>query len=108
MWQLTGKQALRLAPRETRFLRARSGTLWVALESAPGFPRMAAVDHILGPGERLLVQAGQTAVVSRAGPRGNDAWFDWQPLPARPSTASWRDAALQLLAQFGMSAAPAR
>jgi hypothetical protein len=108
MWQLTGTQALRLAPRETRYLRARAGTLWVALESAPGLPRTVAVDHILGPGERLLVQAGQTAVVSRAGARGADAWFDWQPLPARQPGVTWRTAALQLLAQFGMSAAPAR
>jgi hypothetical protein len=108
MWQLTGSHAQRLAPREARFLRARAGTLWVALESAPGTPRAAAVDHILGPGERLLVQAGQTAVISRAGSRDAPAWFDWQPLPARRAAVSWRSAALQMLAQFGMSAAPAR
>lgn len=86
-WQLDRERVVRLAPRETRFLRACSGQLWVTLATPPGTPAAPATDHILDAGERLLVRAGQTAVISVTGRRDAIASFDWDHAAQR---ADWR------------------
>jgi hypothetical protein len=104
-WQLANDRVLRLAPREARFLRAVDGLVWIALDPVPGEPPGPATDHVLRPGERLLVLPGQAAVVSAAGRRGARAAFTWQRVPeVDASHSAWRDAVLQFFA--GMALAP--
>lgn len=106
-WQLDRQRVVRLIPREARYLRACSGQLWVTLASPPGTPAGPAADHILDAGERLLVRAGQTAVVSVTGPRGAIASFDWER-GAAPQRADWRLPVLPFFGLLGWAPRPAR
>lgn len=106
-WKLDRERVVRLTPRESHFLRACSGQLWVTLATPPGTPAGAATDHVLGAGERMLVQAGQTAVISVTGRRGAPASFDWDRVTA-PRHAEPRFSPLQWLAQLGLAPQPAR
>ena len=99
-WLLEHHKVARLSPREARWLRAGHGRLWVTL-TAMDSKAMPATDHILMPGDRVLVRPGQTAVISSNGPRGSSASFDWDRLnPPKPSTA-WRQSAMQMLERVG-------
>ena len=108
-WYLDGGQAMRLAPREARYLRATHGTLWVTLAPPLGAMPAPARDIMVQAGERLLVQPGQTAVISSAGSRRSSVSFDWQAVQPARRTASALDglrlAALQWMASWGLAAA---
>lgn len=104
-WRLDRERVVRLTPRESHYLRACSGQLWVTLATAPGTPAGPATDHILDAGQRLLVGAGQTAVISVSGRRGAPASFDWDRMAA-PRRAQRRFTPLQFLAQLRLAVQP--
>src|SRR3954471_16146049 len=102
-WLLGEGRVLRLQLREPRYLRAMQGSLWVTFDArGPQSAVRGAGDHILLAGERLLVPAGRTVVLSVGGARTAGAAFDWQPVP-QPARADWRSAVLQWLAGFGLA-----
>lgn len=107
-WLLEHHKVARLRPREARWLRAGHGRLWVTLSSLPDAPASSASDHILMPGDRVLVRPGQTAVISVSGPKGSSASFDWNRVHMPRPTGAWRRAAMQLFAQVGLTAGMAR
>ena len=74
MNQLSMHEVQHILVTEPAWLRATDGRLWVTRHSDWD-------DHILGPGERLLVRRGDDLVVS-PWERGGDAAWEWQPLPA--------------------------
>jgi hypothetical protein len=94
---------VRLTPRESHFLRACTGQLWVTLAPPPGAPDGPGTDHVLDAGERLLVRAGQAAVIGISGRRGAPASFDWDRVAA-PQRPQWHGPALHFLASLGLAA----
>lgn len=107
-WLLEHRKVARLRPREARWLRAGHGRLWVTLSALPGCENMPATDHILLPGDRVLVRPGQTAVVSASGPKGGTASFDWDRLNPPQPRGNWRRTAMTMLAEMGLVGGLAR
>lgn len=74
MSQLSMHEMQHILVTEPAWLLATDGRLWVTRHSDWD-------DHILGPGERLLVRRGDDLVVS-PWERGVEATWEWRPLPA--------------------------
>jgi hypothetical protein len=71
---IEGARVVRVRPRADRVLTACEGRLWVTLPGRRGEGRAAGSDHVLVPGDRLLLRGGQSAVIS-SGPRGTRSTF---------------------------------
>lgn len=92
-WKLASRQALSLRPQEHSVLEIAQGRAWVTLSgtAAHGVP-MTPVDHMLQPGDRLAVLAGQHLVMEAwSHPHSDGAVaFRWDaaPVPAGAPAAS--------------------
>ncbi|MBI5278847.1 MAG: DUF2917 domain-containing protein [Burkholderiales bacterium] len=84
MHRLEGASVIRVQPRGDRVLTACEGRLWVTVAG------VRAADHVLKAGDRMLLRAGEVAVIS-SGPRGRHSTFSVEAhAPARPRRAATR------------------
>jgi len=110
-WTIAPDRALRLRPREDAWLRACHGRLWVTLGIGLTGAERDGGDHLLMPGERMAVKAGQRVVVGAGGSRHDSAAFDWEPVRGRVLVRSarpgWRDELVHSLQRWGAGLAAA-
>lgn len=96
-WKLATGQALSLHPNSHGVLQIAQGQAWVTLRGALADLPGAAVDHVLQPGEQLIVAPGQHVVMEAWNPRGNAeaVAFRWDsvvvPATAQPASQAARD-----------------
>lgn len=126
-WKVAPGRAISLRPRQRGVLEIAQGRAWVTIRSHrrwPGRGRDAGSDWVLQPGDRLVIEPGQHAVVEAWGgaPQGaleaaEAMAFRWDIAPATSVWASaashrcadaaveWRDAVVQPLHDLGQALA---
>jgi hypothetical protein len=92
-WKLGAGRAVTLQPREAGALRVAHGCLWATFDGPHGGALNESGDHVLGAGERLVLQAGQRLVVE-AWNGAAPAYFSWDPVAAPLASPSRRLAAV--------------
>ena len=96
-WKLATGQALSLHPNSHGVLQIAQGQAWVTLRGALADLPGAAVDHVLQPGEQLLVAPGQHVVMEAWSGSGcaESVAFRWDvlaaPALAQPASTAARD-----------------
>ena len=89
-WKLATGQALSLRPNRHGVLQIAQGQAWVTLRGALADLPGAAVDHVLQPGQQLLVAPGQHVVMEAWNPQGSAeaVAFRWDAPPLSQSERS--------------------
>jgi hypothetical protein len=78
-WLLPPGRALTLQPEHPGTLRIACGGVWATLDGPHAGPFDDLGDHLLEPGDRLELRAGQRLVIEPLG-TGASARFTWEPL----------------------------
>ena len=98
-WKLGAARAMTLAPERDGLLRVARGQLWATFDGPHPPVGVREGDLIIEEGQAIFVAAGERVVIEGTS-RGEDVFFQWEPLPEvravpierwRAVAAPWRD-----------------